>query len=162
VDLITRDRFPPSGSISFNSQELLALGMAGIDAAAPGAIQHPELSLAHNAATATAVIDFDRLRQTSLPKDSSDAWLYKRILTGEHPISVSVEITSGGGQMTVHPTAVSVSGVTLSGSGLEFLINSFLVPRYPDAVIDRPFPLSPNIDRIEVEPGRATVFRKKK
>ena len=63
--------------------------------------------------------------------------------------------------MTVHLTSVSISGVTLSGSGLQFLLNTFLIPRFPNAVIDRPFPLSDNIDRIEVDTGRATVFRKR-
>jgi hypothetical protein len=161
VDLIEKDRFPPEGSISFNAQELVALGMEGVNSAAPGAVRRPELTLGRNSATATALVNFDRLWQTFKSGDSSDEWFYSRILTGEHPISVSTQATSGRGTMTIHLTSVSISGVALSGSGLEFLISTFLIPRFPDAAIDRPFPLSDHIDRIEVQAGRATVFRQR-
>jgi hypothetical protein len=135
--------------------------MSGIDSAAPGAVKHPGLTLGHNTATVTAVVDFDRLQQNSTGKDTSDSWLYSQLLTGQHPITVSVDITSSSGTMTIHPTAISVSGVTLSGKGLQFLLKNFVLPRYPDAVIDRPFPLSNHIERIEVNPGSAIVVRKR-
>ncbi|MFZ0594377.1 MAG: hypothetical protein WAM39_28240, partial [Bryobacteraceae bacterium] len=75
-------------------------------------------------------------------------------------LTVTVEVSSSGGKMTVHPTAVTISGVTLSGGGLEFLLSTFVLPRYPDATIDRPFPLRENIERIRVSPGNALVIRK--
>lgn len=160
VDLIQKDRWPSSNSISFNSQELVALGMVQINAAAPGAVQRPQLTLVRDGATASAVVNFDRLRQSSRTTNSSGEWLYSRILTGEHPVTVTVEVSSSGGKMTVHPTAVTISGVTLSGGGLEFLLSTFVLPRYPDATIDRPFPLRENIERIRVSPGNALVIRK--
>jgi hypothetical protein len=162
VNLIQKDRWPTNRSILFNSQELLALGMVQIDAVAPGAVERPQLTLVRDGATANAVINFDRLKQSSSGKNLAGEWLYSRFLTGEHPVTVTVEVSSGEGKMTVHPSAVSISGVTLSGGGLEFLLNSFVLPRYPDAVIDRPFPLGDNIDRIQVSAGNAMVIRKHK
>jgi hypothetical protein len=160
VESIEKDRWPTNGTISFNPEELVALGMAQIDAVAPGAVERPQLKLVRDGATATAVINFDRLRQSSTTTNSTGEWLYSRFLTGEHPVSVTVEVTSSGGKMTVHPTAVTISGVTLSGGGLEFLLNTFVLPRYPNAVIDRPFPLRDNIERIQVGPANALVIRK--
>ncbi len=160
LDLIQKDRWPSSDSISFNSQELVALGMGQINAAAPGAVERPQLTLVREGATASAVINFDRLRQSSSSTNSTGEWLYSRFLTGEHPVTVTVEVSSGAGKMTVHPTVVTISGVTLSGSGLEFLLNTFVLPRYPDAIIDRPFPLRENVERIQVSPGNALVVRK--
>lgn len=160
VDSIQKDHWPSNGAISFNSQELVALGMAQINAAAPGAVERPQLILVRDGATASAVINFDRLRQSSAATNSTGDWLYSRFLTGEHPVSVTVEVSSGEGKMTVHPTAVTISGVTLSGGGLEFLLNTFVLPRYPEAVIDRPFPLGANIERIQVGAGNALVIRK--
>lgn len=162
VQAIEQDHWPPSDAISFSSQELVALGMDGVNTAAPGAVTQPQLSLERDAATATATIDFDRLRQESHTDESSGAWLYSRFITGKHPVSVSVQVQSAAGEMTVHPVSVSISGITISGSGLEFLLNTFVLPRYPDAVIDRPFPLRYNIDRIQVNPGNALVIRKRK
>lgn len=161
LNRIEADKWPAGGTISFNSQELTALGMSAIESAAPEAVKQPSLRLGHNTATATAVVDFDRLRQNSAGKGESGSWLYSQLLTGEHPIGVTVDISSSAGTMTIHPTAVTVSGVTLSGTGLEFLLKNFVLPHYPDAVIDRPFALSDHIDRIEVNPGSAVVVRKR-
>jgi hypothetical protein len=162
VDLIQKDRWPRNDAISFNSEELVALGMAQINPAAPGAVERPQLTLGRNGATARAVINFDRLRQNSSRTNSTGEWLYSRFLTGERPVTVTVEVSSRAGTMTIHPTSVTISGVTLSGGGLEFLLNTFLLPRYPDAVIDRPFPLRSNIDRIQVSAENALVIRKQK
>jgi hypothetical protein len=162
VQAIEHDHWPPSEAISFSSQELVALGMDGVNTSAPGTVTQPRLTLERDAATATAIIDFDRLRQESHADESSGAWLYSRFITGKHPVSVSVQVQSAAGEMTVHPVSVSISGITISGSGLEFLLNTFVLPRYPDAVIDRPFPLRYNIDRIQVNPGNALVIRKRK
>jgi hypothetical protein len=159
ISRIEADRWPPGGSVSFNSQELTALGMSGIASAAPGAVTQPSLTLGYNTATATAVVDFDRLRQTR--KDASDSWLYSQLVTGQHPIAVSVDVRSSAGTMTIHPSSITVSGVTLSGTGLEFLLKNFVLPRYPEAVIDRPFALGDHIERIEVKPGSAVVMRKR-
>lgn len=138
------------------------LGMSGIESAAPGAVKQANLTLGRNAATATAVVDFDRLRQSATAKGASGSWLYSQLLTGQHPIAVSVDVTSSAGTMTIHPTSITVSGVTLSGTGLQFLLKNFLLPRYPDAIIDRPFALADHIDRVEVNPGSAIVVRKRR
>ena len=80
------------------------------------------------------------------------------LVTGLHLVSVSVQVTSGDSRMTVHPTSVTISGVTMSGRALHFLIQQFLIPRYPKAVIDRPFALAPQIREIRVTKGCATVI----
>jgi hypothetical protein len=162
VSRIEADRWPPGGSISFSPQELTALGMADIESASPGAVTQPGLTLGSNTATATAVVDFDRLRQGSATHNGSGSWLYSQLLTGQHPISVSVDVRSSAGTMTIHPTAIAVSGVTLSGTGLQFLLKNVVRPRYPSVGIDRPFALTNHIERIEVNPGRAVVARKRR
>lgn len=157
---IEAGRWPPGRSISFTSQELLALGVENANSAFPGVLHNPELKLAEGGATGTATVDFDRLRQLSPAKDSTRDWFMSKLLTGQHPVSVMVETTSRKGQMTVHPKSVRVAGATVSGSTLEFLIQNFVRSRYPDAIIDRPFPLAQNIDHIDVKPGSAVVVAK--
>ena len=157
---IEKNQWQSSRSISFTSQELLALGVENASSAYPGVLYSPELHLTQDGATATGTVDFDRLRQLSPSKDSSRDWLMGKLLTGRQPVSVTVETTSSKGQMTVHPTSVSIAGITVSGNALNFLIRNFVLSRYPDAVIDRPFPLASNVDRIEVKPGSAVVVAK--
>jgi hypothetical protein len=160
VRRIEADRWPPGRSISFTSQELLALGMENANSALPGVLHNPELQLLEGGATGTATVDFDRLRQLSPPKDSTRDWFMAKLLTGQHPVSVTVGTTSSKGQMTIHPKSVTVSGVTVSGNTLQFLIQNFVLSHYPNAIIDRPFPLAKNIDRINVTPGSAIVVAK--
>jgi len=161
IQRIEANKWPQSRSIAFTSQELLALGVENAKAAFPGVLYDPELKLTQGGATANATVDFDRLRQLSPSKgDSTRDWLMSKMLAGRHPVSVSVEASSSKGQMTVHPTSVSIAGVTTSGNTLDFLIRNFILSRYPDAVIDKPFALAKNIERINVKPGSAVVVAK--
>src|ERR1700750_1379792 len=51
VGLIEADRWPPNKVISFNSQELLALGLAQMDTSIRRAIADPTLQLLENGGT---------------------------------------------------------------------------------------------------------------
>jgi hypothetical protein len=52
---------------------------------------------------------------------------------------------------------VEVSGIPLSGSALDYIIDNYLHEYYPDAKIGRPFELAHNIDRLEVRPTGVQV-----
>jgi hypothetical protein len=159
VNMIERDRWPSHGPIAFTPRELLALGMSQIDSAAPGAVLNPTLRLEPGGATATALIDFDQLKGMGNTGQADGNWLFSRLISGRQPVTVSVAITSARGKMTVHPTAVSVSGYSVSGGALNFIVQNFLVAQYPNAVIDKPFALPSNIGRVELSAKSALVYR---
>jgi hypothetical protein len=159
LHLIESDRW--SGrSITFTSEELVALGMLEINKAVPGVISQPSLRLEHNGGTANVIVDFDRLQALQPRGNSANDWLMSKLVAGRKPVEVSVKVTSGQGKMTVHPTSVSVSGLAVSGSTLDFLIENLLLPHYPDAVINRPFALPANVSHIQVSPAAALVYRR--
>jgi hypothetical protein len=160
VNMIERDRWPSHGPIAFTPRELLALGMSEIDSAAPGAVVNPTLRLEPGGATATALIDFDLLKGLGHGGEANGNWLFSRLVSGRQPVTVSVAITSGRGKMTVHPTAVSVSGYSISGGALNFIVQNFLVTQYPQAVVDKPFALPPNVARVELNTKSALVYRR--
>jgi hypothetical protein len=162
INMIERGRWPHTGAIAFMPGELLALGMSQIDTSAPGAVSQPTLQLEPNGARATALVDFDVLKSLnhSTTGSSGKNWLFSKLVSGKQPITVSVQITSGHGRMTVHPTAVSVSGYAVSGGALDFLIQNFVIPEYPEAVISKPFALPPNVAKVELSPKSALVFRR--
>jgi hypothetical protein len=157
---VEMNRWPHNRAISFTAPELVALGMSEITQDAPGAVSRPALQLRNGAGVASALVNFDRLQKAKRTGSGGSDWLLSKLLSGQHDVTVSVEITSGNGMMTVHPTAVNVGGATASGATLDFLVNHFVVPYYPQAVINRPFRLAKNIDRIVVTPAGATVYRK--
>jgi hypothetical protein len=147
-------------SISFTSEELVALGMSEINNAVPGVVHQPSLHLEKDGATANVLVDFDRLRALQPQETSAHDWLMSKVFTGRKPVAVSVKVESGEGRMSIHPISVSVSGLTVSGSALDFLIENLLLPHYPNAVINRPFALPSNVSKIQVSPLAAVVYRR--
>ncbi len=73
----------------------------------------------------------------------------------------TASIQSANGRATVHLVRVEIGGLAVSGATLDFLIDTFFRPLYPDAKIDEPFELSDRVERIEVTPAEARVYIKK-
>lgn len=157
---IETNRWPVNRAISFSAPELVALGMSEVGQTAPGAVYRPALQLHSGGGLATAVIDFDKLQKSSGAKSSGSDWLLSKLLSGQHDVSVAVEIRSGAGLMTIHPTEVTIDGVAASGSTLDFLVDHVVMSYYPQAAINRPFKLANNIERVDVTRTNAVVYRK--
>lgn len=154
VDLITSGRMRKGASVTFTAKQLLALGMAEAEKKMPGAIRNPALRLGEQRAIGTALIDFSKLQ-------SEKPGLMPKFFSGPQEIRAYAETFSGGGKMTIRPIRVEISGLVIEGYALQFFIKNFLLPHYPDAMVDRPFLLSWDIDRIEVTPSLVKVWRKK-
>ena len=73
----------------------------------------------------------------------------------------TARIQAVNGRATVHLVRVEIGGLAVSGATLDFLIDTFFRPLYPDAKIDEPFELSDRVDRIVVTPAEARVYIKK-
>ncbi len=88
-------------------------------------------------------------------------WLVAKLIQGEKLVKVRASIQSAHGQATVHVLQVEIGGLAVTGAPLDFLVQNFFLPFYPDAKIDEPFELADNVDRIEVTPAEALVYIRK-
>jgi hypothetical protein len=154
IQQIESDKLPRGARIVFSAAELNAYVRHQVPTVTAGVRQARLELLGQGVAHASALVDFAKLRAS---EGHPPGWLLSMLLEGEHPVSVTARINSGGGQATVHIQQVEIGGVGVSGATLDFLIQHFLLPLYPDAVVDRPFELAHRIDRVEVENGRAIV-----
>lgn len=144
--------------ISFSSEEINAYVQTELPEVAPKGIRDPHVVLnGNNKATGSAQVDFIRLRSA---QGRTSNWLLRKLLEGEHEVKVTTRISSGKGQATVDIEEVQVGGLPISGAALDFLINNYLKPNYPEAKIGRPFRLHSKVERIEVKPGVAHVLLK--
>ena len=84
--------------------------------------------------------------------------MMRKLREGEREAAVTTRVRSGGGQATVDLQKVEIAGIPIQGAALDFVINNYLIPNYPDAKIGRPFALHKNVDRIEVARGVAYVI----
>lgn len=150
--LIESDRLRPGARVDLTAREL----NAWVAAEVPPGVRDPRLAItAPGTATGTAMVDFGRLRRA---QGHPPGWLLSKLLAGEHPVSVTARIQSDAGRATVNVQRVEVSGMSIEGSTLDFLIRNFLLPLYPNAAVDRPFELGHKIRKLDVQPRAVSVY----
>lgn len=155
MDRIESDRVPNGSHVTFSAAELNAYVQHEAPTITDG-VNQPHLELwGQGVAHGTARIDFAKLRAS---QGHPPGWLVSKLLEGERPVAVTARIRSGGGQATVDVQRVEISGLAIDGTTLDFLIQHFLLPLYPDAEVGRPFALDHGIDRVDVEARGVTVF----
>lgn len=158
LDLIENGKARRGSVVVFTSSELNAWARAQVPTVVPEGVRDPKLELGNNAATAWAYVNFLKLRHAAGYETN---WLVAKLIDGEKLVKVNARIESARGRATVYLQRVEISGLAVSGSTLDFLINTFFMPLYPNAKINQPFELQDNIDRIEVRPADARVYIKR-
>lgn len=151
---IESDRAPAGSRFVLTERELNAWARAKVPGKADGAVRNPVLRLGYGSATGYAVVDFVALRTAH---EAPPGWLVQKLLGGEHPVRVKVRVSSGSGRARIDIEDVEVSGFTISGAALDFLIRNFVAPAYPDVKVGEAFDLGHRIDRLSIAPTGVTV-----
>jgi hypothetical protein len=155
LDLIDSGKASPGAVFRFTPAELNAWVRVKAPTIIHEGFRQPHLALGNNEATATALIDFIKVRHASGVETS---WLVAKLIEGEKFVKARATIQSAHGHATVHLLRVEIGGLAVTGAPLDFLVQNFFRPFYPDARIDEPFALAGNVDRIEVTPAEARVY----
>jgi hypothetical protein len=151
VDLIESGRLRPGARVDLSIGELNAFAARE----APVGVRNPKLVLgAQERVSGTALVDFGKLRRA---QGYEPGWLMSKLLDGERPVSATARIHSGGGKVTVIVEKASISGLEIDGKTLDFIIQNFIVPFYPDAMVGHPVPMGFHIDRLQVAPAGVGV-----
>jgi hypothetical protein len=158
LDLIQSGQARPGSVFRFSAAELNAWVRAKAPAIVPDGFRQPRLVLGREEASASALIDFLKVRRASGVETN---WLVSKLIQGEKLVKVRASIQSAHGQATVHLLQVEIGGLDVTGAPLDFLVQNFFRPFYPDAEIDQPFDLADHVDRIEVTPAAAVVYMRK-
>jgi hypothetical protein len=158
LDLIESGKARPGAVFRFTSAELNVWVRVKAPTVVPAGFRQPRLVLGNGEASATALIDFLKVRHGSGVETN---WLIAKLIQGEKLVKARASIRSGHGQATVHVLSVEIGGLVVTGAPLDFLVRNFLLPFYPDAKIDEPFELAGNVDRIVVTPAEALVYMRK-
>ena len=151
---IESDQLPAGSRVELSTAELNAYVRNEAPRVTDG-VRNPRLELVGNGlARGTALIDFARVQRS---QGNPPGWLMAKLLEGERPVSVSVRIHSSKGQATVDVERVEISGMSIEGAALDFLIQHFVLGLYPNAVVGRPFPIGHRVERVDVRPRGITV-----
>jgi hypothetical protein len=158
LDIIESGKARPGSVFVFTSAELNAWVRVKVPMVVPEGLREPRLELGNGAATGYAVVDFLKLQHGA---GGETNWLISKLIQGEKRVMARASIQSANGRATVHLERVEIGGLAVSGVTLDFLIDTFFRPLYPNAKIDEPFELSDRVDRIVVTPAEARVYIKK-
>ena len=157
LDSLNSGHARPGSVVGFTSAEINAWARHELPAIVPEGVRQPRVELASGAATGYALVDFVKLRHA---QGQESNWLVRKLIEGEKPVKATARIQSAHGQATVFLQRVEIGGLAVSGYTLDFMIETFFLPLYPNAKINQPFELNDNVDRLEVRPGEALVFVK--
>jgi hypothetical protein len=146
VSSIESGRLLPGARVDLSLAELNAYAAKE----APAGVRNAKLMFeGQETVSGTALVDFGKLRRA---QGYEPGWLMSKLLDGERPVSATARIHSGGGKVTVDVQKASISGVEIDGKTLDFLIQNFILPFYPEAMVDRPVTMGFHIDRLQLAP----------
>ncbi|HVO98126.1 MAG TPA: hypothetical protein VMT15_08670 [Bryobacteraceae bacterium] len=148
----------PGSVVFFSLQEINSWALYMVPQIVPEGIRDQRVTLGTDVGTAYALMDFLKMRHA---QGKATGWIMERLIEGERPVTISIRLQSGGGRCLVNLTRVEISGVSATGSVLDFLIKTFFMPLYPTAHINEAFEIGYNIDRIELRPSGVRVTMKK-
>jgi hypothetical protein len=152
VDLIESGRLQPGARVDLSLRELNAFAEHEV----PVGVRDPKLVVeAPEVVKGTALVDFGKVRRA---QGYQPGWLMSKLLDGERPVSVTARIRSSAGKVTVEVERAEISGLEVDGTVLDFLIQNFVLPVYPEAMLGRPIAMGFRIDRLLVAPGGVGVL----
>jgi len=157
LDRIESGLARPGSVIVFTPAEMNAWARGRVPQMYQG-IRDPSVQLGVGTASGSAIVDFLKMRQGEGLATNS---LIAKLIEGERPLKVSIQLESAHGRATARLTRLEISGIAVIGAPLDFLVNEFFLNLFPDAKVNTPFELSNNIERIELRPDGVRVTIKK-
>jgi hypothetical protein len=100
-------------------------------------------------------VDFDEVRAGQRNSNPLLA-----IFSGQHLVSVDADAAGSSGQGKVHVRSVSIDGVEVPRMALEFFVQKFITPKYPNVGLDSQFQMPARIDLATVGYHKLTVMQK--
>jgi hypothetical protein len=105
--------------------------------------------------TATAEINFDEVKEG---RTSMNPLL--SVFGGTHEVHVLADAVGSRGRGSVHVRNVEIDGVSVPRIALEFFIDRYLKPKYPNIGLDTTFNLPSRIDTAAIGAHTLTVMQK--
>jgi hypothetical protein len=155
IDQIEMEKLPAGSRVLITPAEANLYAAVEVRKAVADGIRAPRVAISTGTATGSGWVDFVKV-QTS--RGQPPGLLATALLSGEKHVSVTVTLKSSGGQARVDVQKVTIAGIPISGALLDLMIEYYLVPRYPEVVIGRPFQLRHKVDRIDLSPRGIDVL----
>jgi len=82
------------------------------------------------------------------------------LFSGVHQVTATAHAQGANGIGQVHIDSVALDGVAVPRMALEYFVERYIHPKYPDLGIDSQFKLPSKINQSEVEDRQVTIVQK--
>ena len=130
------------------------LAEGGVDM--PKGIESAKIDMKPAVLHATATVNFDTLAEGHTGNNP----IFSALFTGTHDVEAQAQASGAAGQGTIIVDWVKLDGVQVPKSALEYLMQHYVKPKYPNAGMTTRFPLPVRIDMAVVSQGKVTLTQK--
>jgi hypothetical protein len=130
------------------------LAEGGVDL--PKGIQDVKIDTKPAVVHATATVNFDTISQGHTGNNP----LFSALFTGVHDVEAQAQASGAQGEGTIIVDWVKLDGVQVPKSALEYLMQHYVKPKYPNAGMTSRFPLPVRIDMAVVSQGKVALTQK--
>jgi len=121
----------------------------------PAGLTQPHLRFEPDRVIASATVDF---LEWQAGRGRSPSPVLSFLLRGKREVEAVCRYVSSDGYGQADVESVTIGGVAVSGSAIEFLIENLVTPRYPEAVVGRRVLLGFQLQQVRIERGRAVAI----
>jgi hypothetical protein len=122
----------------------------------PDGVKTVRFELAPSEVTAYTTVDFDDLRKGSKSNNPLLA-----LFTGQHDMVVVANTEPAGpGRVRVRVESVELDGVSVPKMALEFFIDRYVKPKYPNVSLDNEYALPARIESAEIRQDLGIIIQK--
>lgn len=136
-------------------QELNAyVAEGGVDL--PKGVQDVKVDMKPAVVHATATVNFDTISQGHTGNNP----IFSALFSGTHDVEAQAQASGVHGTGTLIVDWVKLDGVQIPRSALEYLMQHYVKPKYPNAGMTTTFPLPVRIDTAVVNAGKVVLTQK--
>ena len=121
----------------------------------PKGVSHLRLSSHDTTVDAHADVDFEQIMQGR----GSNNPLYS-LFSGTHDVHAVAQASGTGGIGTIRVQSIDFDGVTIPQFALEWFVQRYLTPKYPNVGLTSTFKLPLRIDSATVETGKVRLVQR--
>lgn len=147
----------PSQTVTMTQDELNSFFAEG-GVQVPKGLSNIKFDLRPGIVHATSEVDFDQLSEGH---GGGGNPLFSALFSGTHDVDAEAQASGTTGQGTVTIQSVKLDGVQVPKSALEYLIQHYVKPKYPQAGMTSTFELPVQIDSATVQQGQVELVQKK-
>lgn len=121
----------------------------------PKGVSHVRLTSQPGVLDAHAQVDFESIMQGK----KANSPLYD-VFSGNHDVHAAAQASGTNGNGSIHVQSIELDGIQLPQFALQYFVQHYITPKYPNVGITSTFKLPLRIDSATVESGRVHLAQK--